>query len=166
MLDHLQRMGRYNRWANRRLYAACAALEDGEFGKARPAFFRSISGTLNHLLVTDRIWLDRLLGRPHGGQRVDDQPFPQLGPLQAAREALDEEIIQATRTFPQARLDGIIAYRMMTSPTERRVPGLLCWMHLFNHQAHHRGQVHDQMSQTSTPPPSLDLIYFVYEEMA
>jgi uncharacterized damage-inducible protein DinB len=39
-------------------------------------------------------------------------------------------------------------------------------MHLFNHQAHHRGQVHDQMSQTSTPPPSLDLIYFVYEEMA
>ncbi|WP_027134957.1 DinB family protein [Geminicoccus roseus] len=166
MHAHLQRMGRYNRWANQRLYDACAALPAGEFEKDRPAFFRSISGTLNHLLVTDRIWLDRILGRPFGGGKVDDRPFPRLDDLLPEREKLDREIIDAVAAMDDSTLAGITTYRMMTSPTPRQVPTALCWLHMFNHQTHHRGQVHDQMSQTATPPPSMDLIYFVYEEMA
>jgi uncharacterized damage-inducible protein DinB len=166
MLEHLQRMGRYSRWANQRLYAACAALSPGEFERDRPAFFRSISGTLNHLVVTDQIWLDRILGRPFGGGRVDDRPLPGLAELRCARDALDEEILAGLDAMDEERLTGITSYTMMTSPTARRVPTGLCWMHMFNHQTHHRGQVHDQLSQTTTPPPSMDLIYFVYEEMA
>ena len=29
--------------------------------------------------------------------------------------------------------------------------------HFFNHQTHHRGQVHDMLTQTNVPPPVLDL---------
>ena len=64
MLEHLRRMARYNAWANRRLYAACAQLAADEYRKPRPAFFGSIHATLNHLLVVDRIWLARIAGEP------------------------------------------------------------------------------------------------------
>jgi uncharacterized damage-inducible protein DinB len=165
MLEHVQRMSRYNRWANVRLYGACAALADGEFEQRRPAFFRSISGTLNHLLVTDRMWIDRLDGRPFVGGKLDDQPFPGLADLRAARLALDEEIVALASSFDAGRLAGTTTYRMQTRPEDRTVPTALCWLHMFNHQTHHRGQVHDQLSQTQVPPPALDLIYMVYEEM-
>ena len=63
MLEHLRRMARYNAWANRRLYEACAELAEAEYRRPRPAFFGSIHGTLNHLLVADWIWLARIEGK-------------------------------------------------------------------------------------------------------
>ena len=89
MLEHLRRMARYNRWANQRLYAACAELSGAEYHKPRPAFFGSIHGTLNHLLVGDRIWLARIEGKPYSGLRLDDQPYGSLGELEEARAAED-----------------------------------------------------------------------------
>lgn len=165
MLEHLRRMGRYNRWANHRLYQACAELPAGEFERERPAFFRSISGTLNHLLVADGLWLDRITGRPYGGARLDDRPFPHLAELETARRTLDEAILATVEAADEARLAATVSYRMMTRPQDNHVPAALCWLHLFNHQTHHRGQVHDQLSQTPVAPPPLDLIYFAYEEM-
>ena len=166
MLEHLRRLGRYNRWANQRIYDACARLAPDEFEQQRPAFFGSISATLNHLLVTDRTWLDRVTGRPFAGGKVDDCPYPKLADLRPARDMLDDEIVHSLATADEASIGGITTYQMMTRPIPRAVPTLFCWTHLFNHQTHHRGQVHDQMSQTSTAPPSIDLIYFDYEEMA
>ena len=163
MLDHLRRMGRYNRWANRRLFEACTALPEGTFEALRPVFFRSISGTLNHLLVTDRLWLDRITRRPYGGGKLDDQPFPDLASLREAREALDEDIVMAIDATDEAALVSLTTYRMMTKPQENRVQTALCWLHMFNHETHHRGQVHDQLSQTDVAPPPLDLIYFIHE---
>ena len=164
MLEHLRRMGRYNRWANQRLYEACKALPANEFEQERPAFFRSISGTLNHLLVVDRIWLDRIAGRPYGGAKLDDQPFPKLSDLMPARVALDEEIIAKVDAADEPALDLDVTYRMMTKPQVNRVRAAECWLHLFNHQTHHRGQVHDQLSQTPMAPPPLDLIYFICQQ--
>jgi uncharacterized damage-inducible protein DinB len=153
MLEHLRRMARYNRWANRRLYAACAALAPAAYLAARPAFFGSIHGTLCHLLVADRIWLARIEGVAPPYRRLDEQPCATLAALAAAREAEDERIIALVDGYAREAVGQVLRYRTVTQPlVEIETPLHLCWLHLFNHQPHHRGQIHDQLSQTEIPP--------------
>jgi uncharacterized damage-inducible protein DinB len=161
MLEHLRRLARYNRWANQRLYAACAALPRAEYEKARPAFFGSIHGTLNHLLVGDRVWLARIEGRPNPKLRLDDQPCASLEALAVERAAEDERMVWLVDGYREAELGQPLRYTMITRPDPAETPLHLCWLHLFNHQTHHRGQVHDQLSQTGVAPPPLDLIYYL-----
>ena len=85
MLKHLRRMARYNAWANRQLYQACAQLSEAEYHRPRQAFFGSIHGTLNHLLIADWIWLARIEGHGSPQVRLDDQPCASLADLQDAR---------------------------------------------------------------------------------
>lgn len=161
MLQHLRRMARYNAWANQRLYAACAQLPEGEYRKPRPAFFGSIHGTLNHLLVVDWIWLARIEGQESPQVRLDDQPCASLAELQEAREVEDGRMIRLADGYAEDDLSRIARYRLITRPEAVETPLHLCWLHLFNHQTHHRGQVHDQLSQTAVAPPSLDLILYL-----
>jgi uncharacterized damage-inducible protein DinB len=163
MLEHLRRMARYNRWANRRLYDACAELDEAAYHEPRPAFFGSIHGTLSHILVGDRIWLGRIEGRPSPHRRLDEQPYPTFAGLAAARTAEDERMIALTTGTAEPALSDVVCYQMITAPEVKETPLHLCWLHLFNHQTHHRGQVHDQLSQTRVPPPPLDLIYYLRE---
>ena len=157
---HLCRMARYNRWANARLYDACAGLDDAEYQGERGMFFGSIHGTLNHILIGDRHWLARIEGRPAPGHRLDDRPYATLEGLRTAREAEDQRIVDLTRTTSGADLARVVEYRRVTAPDLERTPLDVCWLHLFNHQTHHRGQVHDQLSLLGRAPPALDLIYF------
>ena len=161
MLEHLRRMARYNQWANQRLYAACADLPSAAYHEPRAAFFGSIHGTLNHLLVGDRIWLARIEGKPTPDLRLDDQPCRSLDELEAARVAEDTRIIGLVDGYQDSDLPRPIRYRRVTDRATAETPLHLCWLHLFNHQTHHRGQVHDQLSQTAVAPPPLDLIYFL-----
>ena len=160
MLAHLQRMARYNRWANERLHDACAALPDDVYFAPRRAFFGSIHGTLNHLIVADRLWLARIEGLEPPYQRLDEQPYAGRDDLRAARVAEDARMIALVDALDEGGLQREVVYRMMTRPETRRTPLHLCWLHMFNHQTHHRGQVHDQLSQTDVPPPPLDLILY------
>ena len=163
MQDHLCRMARYNRWANDRLHAAIEQLPRNVYHQPRQAFFGSIHGTLNHLLVGDEVWLSRFERQPTPDVKLDDQPFSDLKALRAARSAMDERIIALADSYDAAEIGQTIRYRMITLPDEIEMPLAICWMHLFNHQTHHRGQIHDQLSQTDVPPPSIDLIYYVIE---
>ena len=163
MRDHLCRMARYNRWANARLYDACAALDEATYRAEGKMFFGSIHGTLNHLLVGDRLWLSRILGDPALGLSLDDRPFSDLTALRRARVDEDRKMIDLTESYAEGDLDAIISYRMATLPEDAATPLHLCWLHLFNHQTHHRGQVHDQLVQTSVAPPPLDLIFYLRE---
>jgi uncharacterized damage-inducible protein DinB len=163
MLEHLRRMARYNRWANRRLLAACGELDPAEYAKSRPAFFGSIHGTLCHLLVADRLWLARIEGLPPPHSRLDERPYPSLDELRAAREAEDARIIRLADGLDEQRLATTVHYRLVTRPEAAATPMHLCWLHLFNHQTHHRGQLHDQLSQTAVAPPPLDLIFYLRE---
>lgn len=163
MLEHLRRMARYNRWANSRLYAACSDLDDAEYYKPRQAFFGSIHGTLSHLLVGDRLWLARIDGRAPPHSRLDEQPCASFEALKDAREEEDARMIRVTEEMTEHGLDGTVHYRRLIPPGEASTPLHLCWLHMFNHQAHHRGQVHDQLSQTDVPPPPLDLIFYLRE---
>ncbi|HZB90144.1 MAG TPA: DinB family protein [Stellaceae bacterium] len=149
----------YNAWANGRLYDACAQLAQAELKAPRRAFFGSILGTLNHLLVGDRIWMSRLAG----GTLVmplNKILFEDFAPLRAARQQQDKLLIDLVGGIPASRLDEPLSYQN-TRGEAFETPRRLVLGHLFNHQTHHRGQVHDMLSQTPVPPPELDLIFFV-----
>lgn len=163
MREHLCRMARYNRWANARLYDACAALNEATYLAEGKMFFGSIHGTLNHILVGDRLWLARILGEPAPGLKLDDRPFADLPSMTAARIDQDRRMVDVTQSYAGEDLEADISYRMVTRPDDVSTPLHLCWLHLFNHQTHHRGQIHDQLMQTPAAPPSLDLIYYLRE---
>jgi uncharacterized damage-inducible protein DinB len=165
MKAHFERMSRYNRWANRRLYGAVAQLDEAEFHAPRSGFFPSIARTLNHLVVTDRIWRDRLNGNfiPH--RQLNEIPYDTLAALTPAREAEDQHLIAFFKALTQERIDGIFEYRNMAGDA-RSQPMLPVLAHIFNHQAHHRGQAHAMLSGTAVAPPPLDLIYFLPEDLA
>lgn len=150
---------RYNAWANARLYGACAKLSESEYLRPRPSFFGSIHATLNHLLVGDRIWLGRIEGRPEK-LALNQMLYGDFVALRVARRAEDERLIRVVEGFDAARLDQPLDY-LNTAGERYRTPLRLVLGHLFNHQTHHRGQVHGLLSQTPVPPPVLDLIAFV-----
>jgi uncharacterized damage-inducible protein DinB len=73
-------------------------------------------------------------------------------------------MIALTDGYGDDDLAAVLRYRTMVNPADIETPLHLCWLHLFNHQTHHRGQIHDQLSQTNVPPPSLDLIFYLREQ--
>jgi uncharacterized damage-inducible protein DinB len=158
MRAHVRRMARYNAWANRRLHAVCGQLAEDEHHRPRPAFFGAIHGTLNHLLIGDRIWRARIEGRPSPNLRLDDRPCGGLVELKDARAAEDARMIALVDGYAEADLRKSVRYRLITAPDEMATPLHLCWPNLFNHETPHRGQAHDQLSQTGVPPP-LDLMF-------
>jgi uncharacterized damage-inducible protein DinB len=149
----------YNAWANRRLYEAVGTLPEGEYMKPRPSFFGSIHATLNHILVGDRVWLSRLEGRETPPLTLDQILYDNLADLRAARLEDDEHLIRVVAGIDADRLDGALEYRTLKGEAQR-IPMRLVLGHVFNHHAHHRGQVHGLLSQTEVAPPSLDLVIF------
>lgn len=157
---HLQTLARYNRWANRRLYAAAAELPEADYLADRGAFFGSVHRTLTHLLVADRIWLKRITGEGSAEQRLDAVPYPDLQSLRAARIQEDERIIELVDGLDEARLAGTFTYRNMAgTPFEQPLGPVL--LHVFNHHTHHRGQVHALLTGLGRPSVVLDLIYYL-----
>ena len=160
-----QRFARYNAWANRRLYAACAELDPAEYHRQRPAFFGSIHRTLNHILVADRLWVARIEGRTPPALALDTELYPTLPELRAAREAEDAGLLALVDGLDEAALVRKVSYRTIKGePYTDDVATIL--QHTFNHHTHHRGQVHDMLVATPVPPPPLDLAYFVREDDA
>ena len=151
-IDTFRMLARYNALANERLYDACARLSDEERRRPRPAFFKSIHGTLNHILLGDRIWLARFAGREVPSTGLDRVLYQDFDALRAA----DAQIQTFAEGLDEGFLDGVIVYRNNEGQVHRD-PAALLITHLFNHQTHHRGQVHDLLCQTQVPPPVLDL---------
>jgi uncharacterized damage-inducible protein DinB len=163
MKAHFERMARYNRWANRRIYGVVAQLEPEEIQAPRSGFFPSIAKTLNHLLVTDRIWIGRFTNKLSDHKSLDEAPYDDFAALTAAREAEDQRLIALTKDLSQAQIEGVLNYKNMAGePKSSEMLPLLA--HLFNHQTHHRGQAHAMISSTRVAPPPLDLVYFIYED--
>jgi uncharacterized damage-inducible protein DinB len=149
-------LARYNALANRRLYEACARLGDAERKKERPAFFGSIHGTLNHVLVGDRIWLARFGGEEVPSTGLDAVLYEDFDELLRAREHEDERIEAFASGLTEGFLGGTIRYVNNAGKTYEDPIHLLV-AHLFNDQTHHRGQIHDLLTQTDVPPPVLDM---------
>ncbi|MCG8510400.1 MAG: DinB family protein [Rhodospirillales bacterium] len=162
MKDHLRTLAAYGAWANERLYGAIAGLSDDDYRADRGAFFGSIHGTLNHILVADRLWMGRLVDDMPDIPTLDTILHDHFTDLRAARRAEDKRIADFVGSLPPARLDDVLSYRTMAGDANRTPIGLVL-THMFNHATHHRGQVHGLLSQVPADPPPLDLIYFLRE---
>lgn len=161
--DYFLTFARYNQWANRRLYAACAALHEADYLRPRASFFGSIHATLNHILVGDRIWLGRITGHPAHIQSLDQILYGDFAGLRVAREAEDALILNTIGAMDTPTLNTTLRFRSMDGSIARAVPMRFVLAHLFNHQTHHRGQVHGLLSQTEVKPPPLDLLFYLDE---
>lgn len=161
-MNQFPMLARFNRWANEKLYDACAGMPDAERKRDRKAFFGSIHNTLNHLLVVDLLWLGRIEGKESGIEALDQILYDDFDGLRAARRKEDERIVAFVDGIPERRLEEGISYTRMSEPrTPATKPLHVLLITLFNHQTHHRGQVHNMLSQAGVKTPALDIINFV-----
>src|SRR5258708_37776693 len=156
MKDHYARFAGYNAWANRRLYDAAAELSDADYRADTGAFFKSMHGTLNHLLATDRIWMRRFTGEGEAPDRLDAIVHERLADLRAAREAEDRRIVAWIGGLDRAKLEGVIRYRRGSAPGEFVQPPMPALAHWVNHQNPHRGQTHMILTRPVQKTPELD----------
>ncbi len=160
MRQHFQMFAAYNSWANRRLYDAAAALSEEEYRREVGAFFHSMHGTLNHILVADRIWMTRFTGSGEAPATLDAILHEDLVGLRAAREAEDRRIVDHVESLSDAELGGPLTFSTITNPAVKTAKRAATLSHFFNHQTHHRGQAHTILSILNRDPPSLDLVQF------
>jgi uncharacterized damage-inducible protein DinB len=161
MIDraYVQRMARYNRWQNENLYGVADRLPAEERRRARGAFFGSIENTLNHLLWADQIWMSRFAGtpKPRGGIAESVSLYSDWETLKSARADFDRTIIDWADTVQPEWLAGDMTYFSGAIRCEVTAPRWMLVTHLFNHQTHHRGQVHCMLTQAGGKPSDTDL---------
>lgn len=160
MRRHFQMFAAYNRWANAAVYDAAAELSHDELARDMGAFFGSLIGTLNHILVADRIWMKRFTGEGAAPATLDTIVHPALPALRVVREAEDARIVEWIDALPDKAFAGRFTYLTVTDMrtiSQRLAPALA---HFFNHQTHHRGQAHAILTALGRPSPTLDLVYF------
>ncbi|MFQ5938396.1 MAG: DinB family protein, partial [Acidiferrobacterales bacterium] len=150
-------MAEYNRWMNGKLYAVCAEIPDEKRKADLGAFFKSIHGTLNHLLWGDRIWLRRFGVHSYPVTPIGDDIYTDFRELCADREKTDELILQWTQGLREEWLAEPFEFTSLTDGKTRRAPAWVFVAQLFNHQTHHRGQVTTLIKQLGYEPGITDI---------
>jgi uncharacterized damage-inducible protein DinB len=153
----------YNAWANRRLYDAAAQLSNADYRADRGAFFKSMHGTLNHLLTADWVWMHRFTGDGPSPEKLDAINHERLADLRVAREAEDRRIVDYVESLDEKALAGSIRYRRVSTPDEFVQPLMPALDHFFNHQTHHRGQAHSILCGFGRRDLVLDLLAYQRE---
>jgi uncharacterized damage-inducible protein DinB len=173
LLESYRRLAEYNTWMNETLYASCAQLSDEERTRDLGAFFRSVHGTLNHILLADHAWLlrctrdvERYSPRDRDGNVIkvtglDQILYRDFSELRAQRVAMDSHIAAWIDSLTDAELQGDVEY----AGSRGRWRHPLWWVltHFFNHQTHHRGQVTTLVKQLGHEPGVTDLIWMMQD---
>jgi len=156
----VQTMARYNAWQNRSLYGAADCLDDAARRVHRGAFFGSVHGTLSHILWGDTIWMSRFDGWEAPDMGIPDSAgaYPDWDDLKAARVAADDRILDWAGRVTEADLRGDLTWHSGALGREMNKPRALLITHFFNHQTHHRGQVHAMLTAAGARPEDTDLL--------
>jgi uncharacterized damage-inducible protein DinB len=160
---HAQLMARYNRWQNQSLYTAADQLSDPQRKEQRGAFFGSIHGTLSHILFGDQIWLYRFTGdtamKPVGASTIAESvtAVPDWADLKRRRIAFDATLIAWAERMTTTDLLGDVTWYSGALGREVTRPKWQLVTHMFNHQTHHRGQVHCLLTQFGQKPDDTDI---------
>jgi uncharacterized damage-inducible protein DinB len=174
-LEQYRALARYNRWMNRKLYQLAFTLDDAALKRDMGAFFGSIHGTFNHLLLSDRVWMLRFTGdrerftsrtvaqEPIAISSLAQELYADFETLHRERERTDEDLLEWTYALDEAALDRVIEYASVDGAVQRHA---LWWAlgHLFNHQTHHRAQAATLLTQLGIDPGSTDLLAMLREE--
>lgn len=156
--EYCVEMVRYNAWQNKQLRAAFDTLSDAELRKDRKAFFGSIFNTANHILWADRMWMARL-----GAGEAPDGDHLTLTPTPAAwageRYKTDARLLHWAEKLNAVDLKSVVKWRSVMMDREFEHPVDLCVTHLFNHQTHHRGQIHAMLTAAGASAPVTDILF-------
>ena len=157
--EYCQLMARYNAWQNAGLREMVPAMEHDAVYKDRGAFFGSIMGTLNHLLWGDTLWMSRFDGGE--GPTVPAKDHRELTPTPAVwaaeRLRMDARIRLWAQSVEAVNLEGDLRWYSGAAEREMSKPMAVCVMQLFNHQTHHRGQVHAMLTAAGERPNDTDI---------
>jgi uncharacterized damage-inducible protein DinB len=163
LTDHFAAMARNNRWANHVLLSACAQLEPKAFTARRTSFFPSIAATLSHNYFVDTLYVDAL---EEGGLGLavfrDERIFGHASELIPLQSKVDWRLIRFCDDLSETDLSRmVITDRGAQGQLRERIGSILA--HLFQHQIHHRGQVHAMLAGTEVKPPQLDEFFLDFE---
>lgn len=157
--EYCRLMARYNTWQNTSLLNAADGLTDADRWKDRGAFFQSIAATLNHLYWADALMLQRLKGneRPEVTITHSLTRPSNWDDFKALRSQRNEEIEEWAARLADADLNGTVVWYPGDGSTRIEKPTALCAAELFNHETHHRGQVHAMLTAAGATPEPTDL---------
>jgi uncharacterized damage-inducible protein DinB len=160
-IEYCKRFASYNRWQNQSVYAAAAKLPDDIRKRNMGAFFKSIHATLNHLMVADRLWLDRFERMPSVGiTSLDQELYANFEELSKQRINTDNRLDRFVASLASEHIASEITYRRLSGDKAEVTSRLdFCLMHYFNHSTHHRGQVTTLLMQCGVDPGVTDLMW-------
>ena len=161
---YFAQLARYNVWATRRLLDVVATVPEADYRKDVGLYFKSIHGTLNHLLVGEHmLWYPRFARGVSPSVALDAEIEPDRDRLAQALKGGAANWLPLIESWPTERFDGPLAYTNMRGQA-MRLPFGATLAHVFNHGTHHRGQVSAALTALGRPCPELDLVYLLQEE--
>ncbi len=177
LCGHILLMAKYNEWMNAKLYETASKLPPDEFARDRGAFFGSVLGTLNHIMVADILWLKRFAGHPagyrtleplrgvHAPAALNEILHGDFASLSQHRRALDATIGAWAGEIAEADLEHVLDYTNTRGVrSQKRFASLV--FHFFNHQSHHRGQASTLLFQAGLDVGVTDLLAVIPNEPA
>lgn len=161
--EYARTMAAYNAEMNRRVFGAALRLSDAERRADRGVFWRSIHGTLSHILWADRIWLSRFgVGeKPAVGIQDSDMLVDDFDDLCTQRQDVDQLLIHWAEQLSERDVQGDLAWYSGAAGRDMLKPRGLVIMHIFNHQTHHRGQAHALITRSGETTGDTDLPFVV-----
>lgn len=159
--DYVQVLARYNAWQNQEVITACQTLDEAALRADRGAFFGSIFGTLNHILWADRAWMSRFhdWNPPEVGFANSTELCLTFDAWKADRLQADMRIKRWAEDLRPSMLRGDLRWHSGATGTDMVRPMGLCVTHFFNHQTHHRGQIHAMLTAAGAKTADTDLIF-------
>lgn len=159
---HFKTMAVNNAWCNLRLLRACALLSDEDFRASRTSFFPSLVATLNHNLTVDWYYVDALeravYGQPPNTEArrffEPEQPYDRCAPLLEAQREVDRRLVALCVALREEDLERPVPIQRRDGLKSETASRMLA--HLFQHQIHHRGQIHAMLAGSAVAPPQLD----------
>jgi uncharacterized damage-inducible protein DinB len=151
MLAYIQRLFRYDDWANQEVVTALQGLS------TPPP--RSLK-ILAHIVSAERLWLERL--------RLESQTYPiwpdfTLQQCQQEAEQLHELWTAYLSSFAEKDLERSVSYKNSKGESWTN-QNLDILMHVVVHSAYHRGQIATDMRAAGFRPPYTDFIHALREE--
>jgi uncharacterized damage-inducible protein DinB len=137
----------YNHWMNRKLFAVCEPIPDAVRKRNMHAFFGSVHGTLNHLLLADRLWMSRFQQTSFTFRSLDQELYSSFSELQHEREKTDQEISDWISSLDESELERSMSFVAVVTQKSHRFKMADALFHFFNHQTHHRGQLTTLLNQ-------------------
>lgn len=152
-------MARYNRWQNESLLAAVDGLSASDREEDRGSFFGSIQKTASHILWGDMTWISRFAGTPaaDGGIPESTDLITSWEKFRLERRAFDERMLQWAHEVAPDWFEGDLTWFSGAIGKKVTKPKKMLVIQLFNHQTHHRGQIHAMITSAGARPDDTDV---------